>query len=200
MSDFVTDVLAEHADVIRLVGKELSGPMVQIAELISEALRSGNKLLTMGNGGSAADAQHFAAEMVGRFQRERAAWPAVALATDPALLTALGNDYGFEQIFSRQIEALAAPGDVVISLSTSGRSENVIRGLQTARARGCVTVGLLGGDGGTMKDLVDHALVVPSVNTPRIQEAHITMIHIICEYVEQALAGQPSAQPDGDVE
>jgi D-sedoheptulose 7-phosphate isomerase len=158
-----------------------------MSSLITTALANGNKLLVMGNGGSAADSQHFVAEIVGRFKMERRALPAIALSTDTSILTAIGNDYGFESIFSRQVEALAASGDIVVGLSTSGNSPNVLKALNLAHDLGCRTVGLLGKDGGSIKPACDLALVVPTTDTPRIQEGHITIIHIVCDLVEKAL-------------
>ena len=155
--------------------------------LLADALRQGRKILLMGNGGSAADAQHFAAEMVGRFLLERRALPAIALTTDSSILTAVGNDYGFDEVFKRQIEALAVSGDVVVGISTSGRSNNVFHALTRANEIGCRTIGLLGRDGGNIAPIVEVDLTVPVVATPRIQEAHATIIHILCDLVEQEL-------------
>lgn len=170
-----------------LVAEHLSVAVVETARSIIDALAKGNKVLVMGNGGSAADAQHLAAELVGRFLRERRALPAIALTTDSSILTAVGNDYGFDQVFSRQVEALAQPGDVVIGISTSGKSANVRAALSAARAAGCRTIGLLGRDGGDIAGLVDQALVIPVQETPHIQEAHVTIIHILCNLVEREL-------------
>jgi D-sedoheptulose 7-phosphate isomerase len=142
----------------------------------------------MGNGGSAADCQHLAAEFVGRFKLERKGYPAIALTTDTSILTAVGNDYSFDSIFSRQIEALGKEGDLVVGISTSGNSKNIIRGVEKAKELGLYTVGLLGKDGGALKDLVDLPLVVPIDNTARIQECHILIGHIVCEIVEERLA------------
>jgi D-sedoheptulose 7-phosphate isomerase len=163
--------------------------IAEMAAMLTDTLGKGAKLLVMGNGGSAADAQHFAAEIVGRFKLERRALPAVALSTDTSILTAIGNDYGFEAVFSRQVEALAAPGDMVVGISTSGNSPNVLKAFQVARERGCRIVGLLGRDGGSIKGACNLALVVPSDDTPRIQEGHIAIIHIVCDLVEKALFG-----------
>jgi D-sedoheptulose 7-phosphate isomerase len=179
--------LQDHRALIELLERDMAPLIAEMVGLISSALTNGNKLLVMGNGGSAADSQHFVAEIVGRFKMERRALPAVALSTDTSILTAIGNDYGFESIFSRQVEALAAPGDVVIGLSTSGNSPNILKALNSARDRGCRTIGLLGKDGGSIKAACDLALVVPSMDTPRIQEGHITVIHIVCDLVEKAL-------------
>ncbi|MGE4578842.1 MAG: D-sedoheptulose 7-phosphate isomerase [Desulfuromonadales bacterium] len=152
-----------------------------------DAMARGNKLLVMGNGGSAADAQHMAAEFIGRFLRNRKALPAVALTTDTSILTAVGNDFGFDEVFSRQVEGLAAPGDIVLGISTSGQSPNVLKALSLARERGCTTMALAGKDGGPIAQAVDLALVVPAAHTPFIQEAHLTIIHILCDLVEEAL-------------
>jgi D-sedoheptulose 7-phosphate isomerase len=185
MRKAIEEHLAGHLQVLQLVVAELPGPIVAAAELVVKAIAGGGKLLVMGNGGSAADAQHFAAELVGRFRRERAALPAVALTTDTSILTAVGNDYGFENIFRRQVEALARPGDVVCGISTSGRSPNVVQAMEAARSMGCRTLALLGGNGGQMIALADVALLVPSDQTPFIQEAHLTIIHILCDLIEQ---------------
>jgi len=154
------------------------------AGMIIQCLRSGGKILLFGNGGSAADCQHIAAELIGRFQKERRALPAIALTTNTSNLTALSNDYGFETTFSRQVEALGKPGDVAIGISTSGQSSNVINAMRTAKKRGLQTIALSGGDGGMLARIVDAAIVVPSKKTARIQESHITIGHIICELIE----------------
>ncbi len=179
--------LQAHQQVMTLIERELSVQIAEMTALLTEAFRNGKKLLVMGNGGSAADSQHFVAEIVGRFKLERPALPAVALSTDTSILTAIGNDYGFDSIFSRQVEALATAGDVVVGISTSGNSPNVKKALELARQRGCHTVGLLGKDGGSIKPVCDLALVVPTNDTPRVQEGHITIIHIVCDLVEKGL-------------
>ncbi len=179
--------LRAHRKVIELIETGLAGKISLAVDLLVEALRNGKKLLIMGNGGSAADAQHFAAEILGRFKMERRGLPAIALTTDSSILTAIGNDYGFDAIFRRQVEALADEGDVVVGLSTSGSSRNVYEALALANDRGCITVGLLGRDGGTIRGIVDLELTVPSGDTPRIQEGHITIIHIVCDLVEKGL-------------
>lgn len=173
--------------MIDLLERDMLPLIAEMGILISDALNRGHKLLVMGNGGSAADSQHFVAEIVGRFKMERRALPAIALSTDTSILTAIGNDYGFDYVFSRQVEALAAPGDIVIGISTSGNSPNVLKALNEAKARGCRTIGLLGKDGGSIKAACDLAVVVPSTDTPRIQEGHVTIIHIVCDLVEKAL-------------
>ncbi|MBN2645353.1 MAG: D-sedoheptulose 7-phosphate isomerase [Desulfuromonadaceae bacterium] len=179
-----------HVQTIRWAADALSGEIQRCVELLCQTLRRGNKVLIMGNGGSAADSQHFAAELVGRFLKNRAALPAIALTTDTSILTAVGNDFGFDQVFSRQVEALAVEGDVVIGISTSGHSENVRRALQLAREKNCSTVALLGRDGGVIASEVDQALTVAVQETPFIQETHLTIIHLLCDLVEQELFGQ----------
>ena len=162
--------------------------VVAAATAIASALRAGRAVLTFGNGGSAADAQHFAAEMVGRYERDRQAWPAIALTTDTSALTAVGNDYGFDRVFARQIEALGRAGDVAMAISTSGNSPNVLRGLEAANARGLVTVALTG-RGGEAGRIATHHIAVDEPRTSRVQEVHATVLHVICELVEQELNG-----------
>jgi len=181
--------LQDHRAMIELIERDMAPLISNMGILLSDALNRGNMVLVMGNGGSAADSQHFVAEIVGRFKMERKALPAISLTTDTSILTAIGNDYGFDSVFSRQVEALAAPGDVVIGISTSGNSPNVLKALTLAKERGCRTVGLLGKDGGSIKPVCDLALVVPSEDTARIQEGHITIIDIVCDLVEKALFG-----------
>jgi len=197
MIDDIRKQLQDHRALIDLLEQDLVPLIAEMSSLISAALTNGSKLLVMGNGGSAADSQHFVAEIVGRFKMERRALPAIALSTDTSILTAIGNDYGFESIFSRQVEALAAPGDIVVGLSTSGNSPNVLKALRVARDRGCRTIGLLGKDGGSIRTVCDLALVVPSTDTPRIQEGHITIIHIVCDLVEKALFSGRSEPVEG---
>lgn len=157
----------------------------KIVNLIISCYKKNNKLIIFGNGGSAADAQHFACELVARFKKERKSLNAIALTTNTSLLTALGNDYNFDIIFSRQVESLATEGDIAIGISTSGNSKNVIEGIKKAKECGCTTIGLTGRTGGKMKDIVDYCICVPSDDVARIQETHITIIHIICDLVEQ---------------
>ena len=161
--------------------------LVEIGRRMAESLRAGGKILAFGNGGSAADAQHFAAELVGRFATDRAAWPALALTTDPSIMTAVGNDYGFEAVFRRQVEAHGRPGDVAVGISTSGRSPNVIEALRVARDRGLLTVGMSGGGGGRMGGLVHYLVDVPHHTTARIQEVHAIVVHVLCQVVEEAM-------------
>jgi len=163
------------------------GPALLAARTIDEALRSGRKVLAFGNGGSAADAQHVAAELVGRFMRERAALPAIALTADSAILTSVANDYSFKQIFARQIEALGRPGDIALGISTSGESPNVATGLQVARERGLKTIALTGRDGGSVGAAAEIHVNVPDQNTARVQEVHRTLLHVMCEVIESGL-------------
>lgn len=181
----IASQLAAHREVIVRVERELSPLIAEMVTMLAETFKRGGKLLVMGNGGSAADAQHFVAEIVGRFKMERRGLPAIALSTDTSILTAIGNDYGFDRVFQRQVEALAAPGDLIIGISTSGNSPNVLLALELAREKGCRTVGLLGKDGGSIKNLCDLALIVPTDDTPRVQEGHITIIHIVCDLLEK---------------
>jgi D-sedoheptulose 7-phosphate isomerase len=172
----VKQSLLIHADMIQQIGDRLIA-----------TLETGHKLIVCGNGGSAADAQHMAAELVGRFAMERRPFPVMALTTNSSTLTALANDHSYETVFSRQVEAFAQAGDILIGISTSGNSANVLRAVEAARAKGVFTIGL-SGEGGQLAGLVDLCLCVPSRNTPRIQEAHITVIHILCALIEKKLA------------
>ncbi len=173
---------------VKLRFAEEYAPRIEIvARRMAETLQRGGKLLFFGNGGSAADAQHLAAEFVNRFLHNRGALAAVALTTDSSALTSIGNDLGFDQVFARQLEALARPGDVVVAISTSGNSPNVLRGVEAARRLGCTSVGLTGGSGGLLATIADEAFVVPSTETPRIQETHITAGHALCAVVEEIL-------------
>ena len=185
-----TNIVKQIEDSIRLkkyLQKEAKNLMA-IADLLVDAFRKGNKVLLFGNGGSAADAQHIACELAGKFYLDRTPLPAIALTTNTSALTAIGNDYGYEEIFSRQLKALVKEGDIVIGISTSGKSPNVLRGIEEAKRLGATTIAFMG-QGGRLKELADYMLSVPSVDTPRIQEAHITAGHIICYLVEQALFG-----------
>ena len=184
ISDSITVKEAMLADL------ELIAQIEAVAELIIETYRNGGKVLIAGNGGSAADAQHIAAELVSRFAFDRPALPAMALTTDTSILTAISNDYGYESLFSRQLEASGRPGDVFIAISTSGNSPNIVRALESAAEIGLVSVGLTGATGGKMADLCRHCLNIPSTDTPRIQEGHITIGHILCASTEQALFGK----------
>ena len=192
MVDDIRRQLKSHVEVIHIVGNKLAPHIAECAQMLIDTLQAGQKILIMGNGGSAADAQHFAAEMVGRFLLERRALAAIALTTDTSILTAVGNDYGFDDIFKRQVEALAKPDDVLIGISTSGNSKNIKRAFAVGKNLGVKTSGLLGRDGGEIASLADLDLTVPSFETPRIQEAHLVMIHILCDLVEKGLFSQKS--------
>jgi D-sedoheptulose 7-phosphate isomerase len=187
------DPIAAHLAVSREALERASGDAGlldtarKIAEVIANALRAGNKLLIAGNGGSAADAQHIAAEIVGRYKKDRPAFAAIALTTDTSALTAISNDYGFEQVFARQVEGLGKRGDVLLVLSTSGRSANILSCLKTARSQGLVTVGFTGAKGSALGASCDHLLVAPSEDTAVIQQIHLAFAHGICDAIEQAL-------------
>lgn len=182
--------LQDNRDVMECIERDLTPLIAEMSIALTDAFKCGGKLMVMGNGGSAADSQHFAAEIVSRFRMERPGLPAMALSTDTSILTAIGNDYGFDAVFRRQVEALAMQGDIVVGISTSGNSTNVKMALELAREKGCRTIALLGRDGGSIKSVCDLALVVPSDDTPRIQEGHITIIHIVCDLVEKTMFGE----------
>jgi D-sedoheptulose 7-phosphate isomerase len=186
-SDFITDAFSDHARVLTATGRALAGPLADLIAVVSDRLKAGGKVLLFGNGGSAADAQHIAAELVVRYVGDRPAIAALALSTDSSILTAAGNDLGFDQIFARQIAALGRPDDVVVAFSTSGRSPNVLLALETARRMGLATAAFSGRDGGALPGLADHMLVVPSDVTARIQEMHILLGHLLCEGIERSL-------------
>lgn len=186
MTDYFDHNLRQHIDTFR----SLENCKVQVSiavDMIVDALSSGNKILFCGNGGSAADCQHIAAEFTGRFTKDRRPLAGLALTTDTSALTCIANDYDFTKVFSRQILALGKPGDIVVGISTSGMSPNISDAMSTAKDAGIRTIGLLGKDGGTIKDICDHAIIVPSMDTARIQEAHIFVGHVICGAVEQQL-------------
>ena len=168
-----------YIGAVELAGKELS-----------DCLKNGGKILLAGNGGSAADAQHFAGEIVGRFTKERRSLPAFSLCVDPSVMTCIGNDYGYSEVFARQLEGIGNEGDFFIAISTSGNSENLINALKVAKSKGIKTIGFLGKDGGKMKDLCDYALIVPSDSTPRIQETHTLTVHILCQMIEREIFGE----------
>ena len=187
MKELIYYSFLESADLKREFIEENSERLFIVFKEIARRLKEGGKVLLCGNGGSAADCQHIAAELVGRFGMERKAIPAIALTTDTSILTAVANDYSFDRIFERQVEALGQEGDVLIGISTSGNSRNVIRAVEKAKEMGILTVGFLGKDGGTLAKLVDYPLVVKSFSTPRIQEVHITLGHVLCDFIEKFL-------------
>jgi D-sedoheptulose 7-phosphate isomerase len=187
MTEIIESSLAEHLATVELVRDQLQPDIYKVAEQMVGVLKTGGKLLICGNGGSAADAQHFAAELVGRFEHERRGLPAIALTTDSSNLTAISNDYGYGRVFSRQVEALATAKDLLIGISTSGNSENVLQAISSAKALGCSTCGLTGKDGGAIAGAVDLNINIPVQRTARVQEAHLTILHIICELIETAM-------------
>lgn len=184
MKEIIQKELESHLQTVNDSMKHMQPLVEEAATKIIETLKRGNKLLICGNGGSAADAQHFAAELTGRYKCERRGLPAIALSTDTSALTAIGNDYGFERVFDRQVEALASKGDLVIGISTSGNSKNVIGAFKMGRYYGCDALGFSGNGGGRMNEWTSLNLVVHSSNTPRIQEMHILFIHIICQLID----------------
>jgi D-sedoheptulose 7-phosphate isomerase len=182
----VQAILDEAVEAHRRLAARDPGPIVAAAQAIREALGSDGKVLAFGNGGSAADSQHLAAELVGRFVRERAPLAAIALTTDTSVMTSLANDFGYEMIFARQVEALGRRGDVALGISTSGRSENIVRALATAERRGLVTIALTGQDGGAVGQAARIHINVPESSVARVQEVHRTILHVICELIEQS--------------
>jgi D-sedoheptulose 7-phosphate isomerase len=185
------DVRAVAADSIALKQRFFetsAGLLVEVGRVIAARLKAGGKVLSFGNGGSAADAQHLAGELVGRYLRDRAALPALALTTDPSIVTAVGNDMGFDAVFRRQVEAHGRKGDVAVGISTSGKSPNVLEAFRAARERGLVTIALTGGGGGRLPGLVDYLIDVPHPATPRIQEVHGMVVHVLCQVVEEEIA------------
>ncbi len=187
MRDVIKDTFLESIQIKEQLLHNSIAQIIQIAELIIGALKKGGKLIVFGNGGSASDAQHIVAELVGRFNKERPGLAAIALTTNTSILTALANDYGYDIVFARQIEALGQKNDVALGISTSGKAKNVAAGIKQAKKMGLKTIALTGGDGGDIAKLADVSLLVPSPSTPRIQEAHITIGHILCELAEQAI-------------
>ena len=183
-------IFDEHLLVAKRTRESLMGEVEALGAALADAIERGGKLLVFGNGGSAADAQHFAAELTGHFAMERDPLPAIALTTDSSALTAIGNDYSFADIFARQATALAVSGDLAVGISTSGRAGNVIRGMEAAKARGAQTWGLTGGTGGRLREVADRSIVVPSDVTARIQEMHITIIHAVCTLLDERIAAR----------
>lgn len=189
MQEKIISMIDESAETKNLV-KSKSPEIEKCVKMIADAFKSGNKVLLAGNGGSASQAQHIAAEFVGRYKIERRALPAIALTTDTSILTSISNDYSFDDVFSRQIEALGKENDVFISLSTSGNSRNLVNAVNAAKKKNIRVIGLYGKDGGLLKGKSDVEIIVPSNNTPRIQEAHLMIMHIICEIVDEELFGE----------
>lgn len=194
MRNYITAQIQETQRVMSamLADEALLARVEAAAEACIHAMKRGNKVLLAGNGGSAADAQHIAGEFVSRFAFDRPGLPAIALTTDTSILTAIGNDYGYDKLFARQVQAHAQGGDIFIGYSTSGKSPNVVAALREARSRGVVCIGMTGNRGGPMKELCDHYLDVPSADTPKIQEGHAVLGHILCGLVERALFQAPA--------
>ena len=193
----IASEIQESISVKNDLARAASEQIAEAATAIVACLRGGGKLIVFGNGGSASDAQHMAAELVGRYAVKRQALAAIALTTNSSSLTAIANDFGFEEIFARQLEALAKPQDAVLAISTSGNSPNVLRALETAKTLGLKKIGLTGNEGGKLRDLVDISVIVPSTSTPRIQEAHTLVIHILCGIVENSFV--QDAHPGGQI-
>ena len=187
MQQTINNELLSHLETIQKVVVSMQDKLESASKLAVETLKNGNKILLCGNGGSAADAQHIAAELVGRYKNDRRALPVIALTTDTSILTSIGNDYGYDRIFDRQIEALAHKGDLIIAISTSGNSKNILNALKLGRELGCKTLGFSGYNGGVMNEVCDINLIVPSNDTPRIQEAHILFGHILCQVIDSLL-------------
>ncbi|MFA9374252.1 MAG: D-sedoheptulose 7-phosphate isomerase [Poseidonibacter sp.] len=186
MKQTISNEFQSHLETINNVINNMEDELVKASTLAVNTLKNGNKILLCGNGGSAADAQHIAAELTGRYKSERRGLPGIALTTDTSALTAIGNDYGYDRVFDRQVEALANKGDLIIGISTSGNSENIISALKLAKDLGCSTLGFSGKDGGKMNEVCDVNLIVPSNNTPRIQEMHILFGHTICQIIDDS--------------
>ncbi len=184
MIEMIYNQMLEHQRTVQKSMEEIQSYIYTASIIATDTLSHGKKILICGNGGSAADAQHIAAEIVGRYKKERRGLPAIALTTDTSALTAIANDYGYKRVFDRQIEALANKGDLLIAISTSGNSKNIINAIKSAKSQGCRTIGLSGRDGGKMDDLCDINVVVPSDDTPRIQEMHILIGHIISQAID----------------
>lgn len=191
MKNYIINQINDSAATKKAIveNESLVNLLVEVAQACVEVYRKGKKILIAGNGGSAADAQHFAAELVGRYGFDRPSLPSIALTTDSSNLTAIGNDYGYEYVFSRQLEGLAQEGDLFIGISTSGNSQNVINAFVSAKDRGVTTVALVGRDGGKMAGMADYAIVVPSNATPRIQESHLLIEHMLCDIIEKEIFG-----------
>ena len=185
----IENVIDKSLEAIKTLKGDVARDIHVAAKAIASALKNGKRVYALGNGGSAADAQHIACELVGRFLMDRKALPVIALSTDTSVITSISNDYGYQAVFSKQLEGVVRKGDVVLGISTSGNSPNIVGALMVARELGATTIGLLGHGGGKMKNLCHRSIVVPCDSTPRIQEAHGVVIHIICEIVEEALFG-----------
>lgn len=188
MKERINEVLSEQINNLEnLRNSDYADNLKEIVKVIVESLKKGGKVLIAGNGGSAADSQHISAELIGRFMKERKAIPAIALTTDSSILTCMGNDYGYDAIFRRQVEGLGNKGDIFIGISTSGNSKNIIEAVEEARKKGLITIGLLGRDGGKLKELCDYDITFPYEETARVQEHHIMTYHMMCEFIENEM-------------
>lgn len=192
----IREAFEEHSEVLEKVQTALMDELERVSEMAAACLREGGKILVLGNGGSAADAQHFAAELVGRFERQRRPLPALALTVNTSTITAVSNDFGFDHVFERQVEALAQEGDLLIAISTSGESENVVAAAKKARARGCPVVGFTGESGGRLGQLTDVLIAVPSTTVARIQEIHEICLHALAAWLEGSLTGEEDQRVD----
>jgi D-sedoheptulose 7-phosphate isomerase len=190
MPDLIGPWFAQHISVAQRVQNELAGQIQTVGEILIKSFAAGGKMITCGNGGSAADSQHFAEEMIGRFLRTRRAVPAISLTSDGTAMTCIANDFGYPEVFSRQVQALAKPGDVVVGFSTSGNSENVLRAMHAAKQNLATTVAMLGNTGGKIAPVAQHSIIVPSNITAHIQEMHIVIVHILCDMVDRWAAGE----------
>lgn len=188
MKDKIQKQFLESAEIKRIFAEQSADRIAEVAKIMITAFKTGGKILLFGNGGSATDASHLAAELVNRFEKDRQALPAIALTTDISAITSIANDSGYDEIFSRQVQALGRRGDIAIGISTSGKSPNVIKGMDAAREAGLITIAFTGGDGGSLAKSADHAFIVPSSVTARIQETHITLGHVLCGLVEEAFS------------
>ena len=188
MQKYITEVIEKKIQLLNeLLDSEYMHEVESATMELIRCIKEGNKIMLAGNGGSAADAQHFAGEVIGRFMMDRASMPALSLCVDPSVMTCVGNDYGYDMVFARQMEGLAQEGDVFIAISTSGNSKNIINAIEVAKRKGVKVVGFLGKNGGAIKDMCDYALVVPSDETPRIQEIHTLTVHLMCEQLEKSI-------------
>lgn len=194
MENHIVKIFKESSQLNDIFVAENLEKIVIVVEVITGVLKAGNKILLFGNGGSAADAQHLAAEFINRFVIERPPLPAIALTTDTSVITSIGNDYDFSEVFSKQIRAIGQPGDIAWGISTSGSSSNIIKAIEAAKKIGMITIGFTGRDGGAVARMVDYSLNVPSTSTPRIQEVHITLGHVICEMVDFKLFQRPDVK------
>lgn len=187
MKKKIENILEESISVKKDLLVSQAGAIEKAADAVIKSLRSGGRVIIFGNGGSAADSQHMAAELVGKFLKERKGVPAIALTTNTSIITAIANDYSYDEVFSRQLDAIAGNNDIAVGISTSGNAKNVVRAVELANKKGIATIGLTGRDGGRLAKIAKISIIVPSASTPRIQEAHVTVVHILCQMVEEAL-------------